>query len=256
MDEAHRIRTSSNSLYTPKAKRSERAQIDELIESTKVAVFFIDDHQAVRPGEVCSTQMIREAAIRHGAKIFEQELRTQFRCAGSDKYIDWVDQLLEIRKTNTTKLGGDEFGFEIFDDPQEVDLVVQQRIADGATARLTAGFCWPWSPPDANGDLVADVKIGGFARPWNAKPDASRLAKGIPKASFWADRPPMVLHRSDACTRRRALSSTSSACCGVAIWLFEMVTGWDSRNSRGITSFALDLAQSLPTASRIRTASY
>lgn len=190
MDEAHRIRANSNNMYTPKAKRSERAQVDELIEASKVAVFFIDDHQAVRPGEVGSTQMIREAAIRHEATVFEEELRTQFRCAGSDKFIDWVDQLLEIRKTGTSQLGEEQaFEVAILDRPQLVEATIVERATDGATARLTAGFCWPWSQPNKDGTLVADVEIDGFRRPWNARPEATRLAKGIPKAPFWATDP-------------------------------------------------------------------
>ena len=189
MDEAHRIRTSSNNMYTPKAKRSERAQVDELIEASKVAVFFIDDHQAVRPGEVGSTQMLRESAIRHGAQVFEQELRTQFRCAGSDKFIDWVDQLLEIRKTNVAKLGEGDFDFKVLNRPEEVEEAIVAHVERGDSGRLTAGFCWPWSKPDSEGRLVADVEIGNFRRPWNARPEAVRLARGIPKAPFWATDP-------------------------------------------------------------------
>lgn len=134
--------------------------------------------------------MIREAAIRHEATVFEEELRTQFRCAGSDKFIDWVDQLLEIRKTGTSQLGEEQaFEVAILDRPQLVEATIVERATDGATARLTAGFCWPWSQPNKDGTLVADVEIDGFRRPWNARPEATRLAKGIPKAPFWATDP-------------------------------------------------------------------
>ena len=51
---------------------------------------------------------------------------------------------------------------------------------------MTAGFCWSWSQPERDGALVEDVIIGDFKRPWNAKPDAKKLAKGIPKAPLWA----------------------------------------------------------------------
>jgi DUF2075 family protein len=54
---------------------------------------------------------------------------------------------------------------------------------------MMAGYCWPWSAPDAEGRLVSDVTIGDFSRPWNAKPEARRLAKGIPKSMFWATDP-------------------------------------------------------------------
>ena len=40
------------------------------------------------------------------------------------------------------------------------------------TARLAAGYCWDWSAPNPDGTLVEDVVIGGWRKPWNAKPDA------------------------------------------------------------------------------------
>jgi hypothetical protein len=44
-DEAHRIRKSSNSQYTAKAKQSDVAQVDELIRAASVSVFFLDQRQ-------------------------------------------------------------------------------------------------------------------------------------------------------------------------------------------------------------------
>jgi hypothetical protein len=188
-DEAHRIRSTSNNQYTPAARRSERSQVDELIGAAKVSVFFIDDHQAVRPGEVGSTMLFRETAMRLGARYEEIDLRTQFRCAGSDEYIDWVDQLLEIRKTGVTKLPNGAFAFKLVDSPEALEGFVNASLAAGRSSRMMAGFCWPWSDPDIEGRLVADVTIGAFSRPWNAKPDARRIAKGIPKSMFWATDP-------------------------------------------------------------------
>jgi uncharacterized protein len=188
-DEAHRIRNSSNHRFTPVAKRSERSQIDELIEVARVSVFFIDDHQAVRPGEVGSTTLLREAAIRFGARCDEIDLRTQFRCAGSDEYIDWLDQLLEIRKTGVTSLPNDAFQFEIIEEVEDLDRLIKGRVAEGYDARLMAGYCWPWSEAREDGTLVDDVIVGAFSRPWNARPEAKRLAKGIPTAQFWASDP-------------------------------------------------------------------
>ena len=188
-DEAHRIRASSNHRFTPKDRKSDRAQIDELIDAAKVSVFFIDDHQAVRPDEVGSTALIHEAAARHAARIEAVDLRTQFRCAGSDEYIDWVDQLLEIRKTGVRTFPQQAFDVALFEDPLALEARISSRREEGFAARLVAGFCWPWSDPDASGNLVDDVVIGEFRRPWNAKHDARRLAKGIPTAQFWATDP-------------------------------------------------------------------
>ncbi len=187
VDEAHRIRSSSTNRFTPKTTRSDRAQIDELIQAARVTVFLIDDHQAVRPGEVGSVQYLLEAAIRNEADVFQYDLRTQFRCAGSQQYIDWTDHLLGIRDTGVVKLGNaDGFDFRIFDSADALDAAIRDRASHGDSARVTAGFCWPWSKPMQDGSLPNDVRIGNYERPWNAQPEATHLAKGIPKAQFWA----------------------------------------------------------------------
>lgn len=187
-DEAHRIRASSNHRFTRKEHRSTRAQVAELIDAAKVSVFFIDDHQVVRPGEVGSTALIRETALGAGARYDQVDLRAQFRCAGSEEYIDWVDQLLEIRPTATQQLDA-AYDFALAETPQQLEQWVLERLRSGATARLAAGYCWPWSDPRDDGTLVDDVQIGDFHRPWNAKPEARRLAKGIPPAFYWASDP-------------------------------------------------------------------
>src|SRR5690606_2989871 len=99
MDEAHRIRESSKDRFTKPQDWSGLPQTDELSHTTRVSVFFIDDRQIVRPGEVGSSELIREAAKRAGAKLLEYELDAQFRCSGSDGFINWVDNTLDIRRT-------------------------------------------------------------------------------------------------------------------------------------------------------------
>lgn len=190
LDEAHRIRETSASRFTPKSKRTGLPQIDELLNAAKVTVFFIDDHQVVRPGEIGSTRYLYEAAKQRNCEVEEYELEAQFRCAGSDAFVNWINNTLGIKRTaNVLWEGDDRFEFKIFDSAEELDSAIRQKAADGAKARLTAGFCWPWSDPRADGTLEDDVKIGDFKRPWDAKPDATRLAPGIPKASLWAHDP-------------------------------------------------------------------
>jgi hypothetical protein len=86
-DEAHRIRETSNSRFTPRARRSNDPQIRELINASKTAVFFIDDDQVVRPGEIGSSDYIRVHAKQNSCTIFDYELNAQFRCAGSDAMV-------------------------------------------------------------------------------------------------------------------------------------------------------------------------
>ncbi len=189
-DEAHRIRVSSNSRYLKKEARSDLPQIEELMRAAKVSVFFIDDRQVVRPGEVGSSDLIRSTAAELGIPVFEHELETQFRCGGSDAFVGWVDNTLEVDPTPFVLWDpSEEFDFQIVDSPQELEGMIRAKAAEGYSARLSAGFCWPWSDPLEDGTLINDVQIDGWSMPWNAKPDSRRLATGIPKSNYWASDP-------------------------------------------------------------------
>jgi DUF2075 family protein len=186
-DEAHRLRTTSNSRFTPKSKRLNIPQIEELINASKVMTFFIDDDQIVRPGEIGSVQYIRQYAVKNNCKIFEYELEAQFRCNGSDAFVNWVNNTLGIKRTaNAIWDQYEEFDFRIFDSPEELENAIVGKVKEGYTGRITAGFCWDWSNPNPDGTLKDDVVIGDYRRPWNAKPEARILAPGIPKSNVWA----------------------------------------------------------------------
>lgn len=189
-DEAHRLRVTSYSRFTPKHKRLDIPQIEELIHASKVATFFIDDDQVVRPGEIGSVQYIKEYALKNNCKIFEYELEAQFRCNGSDAFVNWINNTLGIKRTaNVIWDQHEEFDFRIFDSPLKLENAIRDKVRAGYTGRVTAGFCWDWSNPNPDGTLKDDVTIGDYHRPWNAKPEARILASGIPKSNLWAHDP-------------------------------------------------------------------
>ena len=194
-DEAHRIRSTSVSRYTRKDERSGKEQIEELLDVSKVGVFFIDDLQVVRPGEIGSADLIVEANERRGRPSFDYTLSAQFRCAGSDGFISWITDVLGIDETANRVWTGDEgFDFQIIDSPRELHQEIANKVAAGTTGRVMAGFCWPWSKPLGDGTLVDDVVVDDWSLPWNARSDAGRLAPGIPKESDWA-RDPNGIHQ-------------------------------------------------------------
>lgn len=187
-DEAHRIRKSSNDRYTRKDQKSNRSQVEELVSASKVSIFFIDDYQVVRPFEIGSTNLIRETAHKFGAEIHEFELKTQFRCNGSDGYLNWLDNTLSIRETvNSMLTPKEKMDFRIFGDPIELYAAIRKKNEEKPnSARMVAGFCWPWSNPNPDGTLKEDVVIGNFRMTWEAKNDVGSLQPGIPRAKFWA----------------------------------------------------------------------
>lgn len=187
-DEAHRIRETSHSWRTPKLKRTGVPQINELLKASRLTVFFIDDDQVVRPGEIGSADYIRYAAKKFGAVVHEHELEIQFRCSGCESFVNWVENTLDIKKTPDILWNEqEEFDFEIMDSPLSVEKAIREKADQGFTARMTAGFCWPWSKDyNPDGTLRHDVVIDDYTRPWNARPEATRLPPDIPKATLWA----------------------------------------------------------------------
>jgi len=171
-DEAHRIRKDSNDYGVPAKYKSKDPQIDDLIRPAKLSIFFIDEHQIVRPKEQGSIALIKETAQKFGIKtenVAEFELQTQFRCSGSDAYLQWLDHILEVRDTEITEFDT-KMSLRVFDDPQTMYHEIQKRnLESNNKSRIVAGFCWPWSNPNADGTLVNDVKIGNFEMPWEKK---------------------------------------------------------------------------------------
>lgn len=184
-DEAHRIRKSSNLRYTPRDRRSSISQIEELIHVARVPVFLLDEKQGVRNGEVGDLRLIEQAADRLGYDVKTIRLRHQFRCGGDPEYLQWLEDLL-YREPRVWE-PNDRFELRLADSPRAMEDYLRRRIAEGRSARIAAGYCWPWSPPAKDGSLADDVKIEDWARPWNARSD--RPKNGIPPSDLWATDP-------------------------------------------------------------------
>lgn len=185
-DEAHRIRQTSNNRFTKAADRSDRLQIDELISAARVPVFLLDDHQVVRKGELGTVRDIEAFARAQGHEVVRVELDEQFRCGGSAAYVEWVEQILGLHDGVPFEAAlpdDDPFVVEIVDSPWELERRIREQNNDGYTARIAAGYCWPWSDSTRAG-LVDDVVIGDWSRPWNNKED--RRVGTAPPSALWA----------------------------------------------------------------------
>ncbi len=188
IDEAHRISKSSNNQYTPKEHRTDMPQMEQLIRCSKNTVFFIDDKQIIRSQEIGNSEIIKEYAKKWKCDIEEIELNSQFRCSGSDGYLHWIESTLGYSQGNKILTNKDKFDFKIFDSPKKLyDFLYAKEMEKLNSARLVAGYCWPWSNPTSDGSLVNDVVIPehNFFMPWEAK-DGVKLKDGIPKWYQWA----------------------------------------------------------------------
>jgi uncharacterized protein len=184
-DEAHRIRETSANRYTSAAQRTGRSQIDELIAVARVPVFLLDEHQVVKPGEVGTVEAIKSHASSLGFRVHHVQLDDQFRCGGSRKYERWVLRLLGLETGGPEPWTGDDhFEVTLAESPWEMEDILRGKLAEGLSARASAGYCWPWSDPGRDGRLVSDVRIGDWAMPWNVKGD--RAVGAAPPSALWA----------------------------------------------------------------------
>lgn len=190
VDEAHRIEFSSNHRYTKAVDKTNMPQVEQLIRCAKTSVFFIDDKQNVRSQEIGSSTLIKDVARKLNRNIEEVELVTQFRCMGSNDYLLWLESVLGYSKEERILKENDVFDFQIFDSPQEIyDRILEKEEEKPNSARMVAGFCWPWSKSlDDNGEFVKDVEIGDFAMPWETPDSINRLPKGYVRWYQWAYR--------------------------------------------------------------------
>nr|WSX78522.1 DUF2075 domain-containing protein [Streptomyces sp. NBC_00899] len=189
-DEAHRMRETSANRYTSAAHRTGRPQIDELIDVARVPVFLLDEHQVVRPGEMGTVAEIKAAAERKGIDWHLVRLESQFRCGGSDAYLRWVVRLLGLEPGGPVSWEPDDrMQLHVARSPEEMEAFLDGRRVNGHfSARMSAGYCWPWSPEPKPGDpLPADVVIGDWARPWNLR--GERAISGAPPSALWATDP-------------------------------------------------------------------
>ncbi|MEV4434083.1 DUF2075 domain-containing protein [Streptomyces sp. NPDC049585] len=186
-DEAHRLRERSTNRRWSAEKQGKRPQVDELLDASRLSLFFLDEGQSVRPNDVGTVALIKDAARRRGADFAHYDLRQQYRCGGSDAYVRWVRDLLGISGREPGQWVPDGLmHIEVADTPEELERIIVQEARAGASARMVAGFCWPWTKPRGKEKrLEADVRIGDWHRPWNAYSE-SFCENGAPPSKIWS----------------------------------------------------------------------
>ena len=164
VDEAHRLNAKSGMF-----QNLGENQIKEIIHASKFSVFFIDESQKVTLKDIGSVGEIEKYINQAGAESEILELESQFRCNGSDGYIAWLDDVLEIRKTANSQGFDLDYDIKICDTPNEVRDIIFEKNKINNKARILAGYCWEWIKDGKNKSDVFDITIPeyNFAMSWN-----------------------------------------------------------------------------------------
>lgn len=166
VDEAHRLNAKSG-LYANLGEN----QIKELIGSAKCSIFFLDEDQRVTLADIGTKDEIRKWAAQYGAKVTELSLSSQFRCNGSDGYLAWLDDALQLRETANKMLNMSEYDFRVFDDPEELRRAIFAKNAASNKARMVAGYCWDWVSKRDSSKIDVRMPEFGFGMKWNLTDD-------------------------------------------------------------------------------------
>ena len=163
VDEAHRLSPKSGF----QGNLGEN-QVKEIIHASDLSVFFLDENQQVLFKDIGTHAEIARWGDHFGAEVSHIELTSQFRCNGSNGYLAWLDDVLQIRSTANKTLGGINYDFQVFDSPTELYETVAALDGPDQIARVVAGYCWEWVSKGKEDQDVYDIELkGGFRKKWN-----------------------------------------------------------------------------------------
>ncbi|XAI96374.1 hypothetical protein [Microcystis phage Mwe-JY31] len=168
VDEAHRLNEKSG-LYGVDGEN----QIKEIINSSKFTIFFIDENQKIHLKDIGDKEQIEKWATEAGASIHYNQLSSQFRCSGSDGYLAWLDNVLQIRETANTNLEDIGYDFKIYDDPNQLRADIEDLNKINNKARMVAGYCWEWASKKKSDAYDVIIPEHGFQMRWNLQKDGS-----------------------------------------------------------------------------------
>ncbi len=180
VDEAHRLKRKGAFMY-----KGEN-QIDDIMKASSNVIFFVDDRQLINSLDIGSVDKIIQTAKDNGKNIFfddDYKLTIQFRCTGSNGYINAVLNCLQLEQTGNRWLNeSDQYDFQIYDDPNDMFESIKEKNNQGHLSRVLAGYSWKWkSKNEQNREdihFINDVKMDeyNFSAPWNYQKDANWIA--------------------------------------------------------------------------------
>ena len=163
VDEAHRL---VSKMY---GDWNGQNQIKECISASLFTIFLIDEDQRITTKDIGSVREIKKWASELNSEVTMNEdtvLHSQFRCNGSDQYIQFLDKLLQIGEPVDTDMSELNFDFRVYDDPNELRSDLREINVKNNKARMVAGYCYDWNVKHNRGDF--DIYLErDFKAQWN-----------------------------------------------------------------------------------------
>lgn len=145
--------------------------LSDAINAARISVFFVDDDQRITINDKYSVETIIDYARRSNAVLHRPyELVSQFRCDGSDGYISFLNNLLELKQTANTTFEFNKLKVKVFDNPVTMRDELRELNRINNKTRMIAGYCYDWNVKNKRGDW--DIILpDGFRAKWNLEKD-------------------------------------------------------------------------------------
>ena len=168
VDEAHRL---VKKMYGDWCGEN---QVKECIAASLLSIFMIDEDQAITTKDIGSVGEIECWCKALGSRMIltdDTKLVSQFRCNGSDAYIQFLNNLLQTnRESVNVMLSELNYDFRIFDNPSEMREILREKNALTNKSRMVAGYCYDWNVKHGRGEYDIELS-GGFKAKWNLEND-------------------------------------------------------------------------------------
>ncbi len=173
VDEAHRLRKRSNlgsyfrvfddTCKTLGFDQNSCSEVDWVCRQAGKAVFFYDTSQSVRPSDADAADFSRLKTL---ATTQVQTLLSQFRVRAGNPYVNFLDELLNVRRHGKPKFSPKNYELVLFDSISDMVRVAQERNRQFGLSRMIAGYSWPWIS-HKNKDAF-DIEIEDQKLRWNS----------------------------------------------------------------------------------------
>jgi DUF2075 family protein/DNA replication protein DnaC len=175
VDEAHRLRQYKNISWRGAFKKNNQklnldntgTELDWIIANSKNQIFFYDSAQSVKPSDVDSSDF---SILLNEKNTLKFELKSQMRVKGGNNYIQFIDDLLNVKIAINSKYIEESYDLILFESFKDLHDELLKKEAQYKLCRLVSGYSWEWQsdPKKKNPTPDAiDIEIEGLKFQWN-----------------------------------------------------------------------------------------
>ncbi len=170
VDEAHRLRQYKNIGWMGKFKQNNQKlgldntgnELDWILANSKNQILFYDADQSVKPSDI-EAKVFSKLLL--DKKTVQLELSSQMRVQGGNNYIQFVDNLLNVKEGGRQKSNVRDYELFLFESFQELYQELREKESKYGLCRLISGYSWPWV--SKNNQQATDIEIEGLKFQWN-----------------------------------------------------------------------------------------